>query len=409
MIDYWIVVSKEMAKRQASIYKKRRKILSYKLPIFVFLSIALIFFSPLFTSIMYAAPLRQVIAQSTTPTKTANSNSFLSYENNSTLGIKMQYPSNWQRDSYNNKVAFFAPSIEEGNRKIIPVALFVDVDTMPFQVTSLDKFISQYVDNLRKNASITEPIGVNLTSLAGNVAHNVTFTARIGQDVYHATNIIMLSGIKKYEITYYVAQQVKSSSYIPTIHRMIDSFEINIDMIKSTMKGTTGSSWFLTYENNSTLGLKIKYPSNWKVVEYGNTVVVFLSPSERNSDRFLEGFSITETPSNNKSLGELANQSIANYRQKYANFQLIGSSAITLKGSPAYMLRYQYTDQLFGKAMAMDIGMTKGGKLYVLSYSAEPVKFYGYLPTIQRMIDSFKTEGQNSNESRNDPSNSELA
>jgi hypothetical protein len=66
-------------------------------------------------------------------------------------------------------------------------------------------------------------------------------------------------------------------------------------MIKSTMKGTTGSSWFPTYENNSTLGIKMQYPSNWKRVEYGNTGVGFLSSSESNSDRFLESFSIIVT------------------------------------------------------------------------------------------------------------------
>ena len=53
-----------------------------------------------------------------TTTKPSSSNSFLTYENNCTLGIKIQYPANWQRDSYNNKVAFFAPSLD--NPKIIP-------------------------------------------------------------------------------------------------------------------------------------------------------------------------------------------------------------------------------------------------------------------------------------------------
>jgi hypothetical protein len=47
---------------------------------------------------MYAAPLQQAIAQTTTTaTKTTNSNEFLTYENNSTLGVKIQYPANWQR------------------------------------------------------------------------------------------------------------------------------------------------------------------------------------------------------------------------------------------------------------------------------------------------------------------------
>ncbi len=36
------------------------------------------------------------------------------------------------------------------------------------------------------------------------------------------------------------------------------------------------------------------------------------------------------------------------------------------------MLLYMYTDKLFGKAMAMDIGTTKGDKAYVITYFAEP-------------------------------------
>jgi hypothetical protein len=32
----------------------------------------------------------------------------------------------------------------------------------------------------------------------------------------------------------------------------------------------------------------------------------------------------------------------------------------------------QNTDLVFGKAMAMDIGMTNGDKVYVLSYLADP-------------------------------------
>jgi len=45
---------------------------------------------------------------------------------------------------------------------------------------------------------------------------------------------------------------------------------------------------------------------------------------------------------------------------------------------------------VFEKAMAMDIGMTNNDKVYVLSYLADPAKFLFYLPTIQKMIDSFE-------------------
>ncbi|MGB6673566.1 MAG: hypothetical protein WBE34_14135, partial [Candidatus Nitrosopolaris sp.] len=113
----------------------------------------------------------------------------------------------------------------------------------------------------------------------------------IGQAEYRATDIIMLSGVKKYEMTYYIAKQTKLSSYLPTIQKMIDSFEINIGITNSS-----GNS-FLTYQNNSTLGIKIQYPANWQRIESEDNDhgVLFLSPSESSSDRFLESFSVSSS------------------------------------------------------------------------------------------------------------------
>jgi PsbP-like protein len=358
----------------------------------VILSIWLVFFSSLVTSTMYAAPLQQAIAQTTTTaTKSTNSNAFLTYENNSTLGVKIRYPSNWQSDSYNNKVAFFAPSLEEGNSKIIPASMFVEVDSLPFQITDVEDYISHYVNHLRNHAAISEPSVVTLTSLAGNLAHNFTAFAKIGQDEYHATDIIMLSGVKKYEITYYIAKQTELSSYLPTIQKMIDSFEINIGITNSS-----GNS-FLTYENNSTLGVKIQYPANWQRIESEAIAhgVLFLSPSESNSDRFLESFSVASNSlfnSNNNSVDELARRAISEHIEHLPDFQLVYTKLITVKDNPAYLLVYKYTDLVFGKAMAMDIGMTNGYNVYVLSYLADPAKFLICLPTIQKMIDSFEIQ-----------------
>ena|SRR5436309_3072565 len=108
-------------------------------PWFVVLSILLLILPPtLVVSTMYTSQLQQAIAQTTnaaTP-KPTSSNSFLTYENNSTLGIKIQYPSNWEKDSYYNKVAFFAPSL--GNPNIVPASLFVEVDNLPFQITDVE-------------------------------------------------------------------------------------------------------------------------------------------------------------------------------------------------------------------------------------------------------------------------------
>jgi hypothetical protein len=155
---------------------------------------------------------------------------------------------------------------------------------------------------LKKYAEISEPIGVTVTFLAGNLAHNITYSVKLGQYEYRATDIIMLDGIKKYEITYYIAEAAKSISYLPTIQRMIESFEINI--------GITNGSSLLMYESNSTLGIKIQYPSNWNRIESDDTGVLFLSSSERDSDKFLESLSIKATPSSGMSISELENYAI---------------------------------------------------------------------------------------------------
>ena len=78
---------------------------------------------------------------------------------------------------------------------------------------------------------------------------------------------------------------------------MIDSFEINIGITNSSKNDTTSGNFFLAYENNSTLGIKIQYPANWERIESedNDLGVLFLSPSESNSDRFLESFSISRS------------------------------------------------------------------------------------------------------------------
>ena len=69
---------------------------------------------------MYVAPLQQAIAQTTTTaTKTTNSKAFLTYENSSTLGVKIQYPANWQRiesEDDAHGVLFLSPSESTSDR-----------------------------------------------------------------------------------------------------------------------------------------------------------------------------------------------------------------------------------------------------------------------------------------------------
>lgn len=90
-------------------------------PCLVILSVLLMLFSTSAISTIYTADLQRAIAQITTPTTTkpSSSNSFLTYENNSTLGIKIQYPANWQRiesEDNDHGVLFLSPSESSSDR-----------------------------------------------------------------------------------------------------------------------------------------------------------------------------------------------------------------------------------------------------------------------------------------------------
>jgi hypothetical protein len=133
------------------------------------------------------------------------------------LEIKIGYPTDWHTNRIeNNTVVFFAPLV-------------------------------------------TSTPNVTLTTLAGNLAHNITYIARVGQPEYHATEIIMLSGIKKYDIAYIIVAQPKYTNYLSTIETILTSIQININTINWAM-----SSSRINIDNNTALELRTKYPTNWQ-------------------------------------------------------------------------------------------------------------------------------------------------
>jgi serine/threonine-protein kinase len=151
-------------------------------------------------------------------------------------------------------------------------------------------------------------------------------------------------------------------------------------------------SFYLTY-TSPTLGMKIEYPSSWKKIE-GDVGVIFQSPEENDSDEIRGGLDILVFPrsNNNISAQELAIQAVNSYRKSLVNFHLIESRPTILSGSLAHMLVYNYTDPyLLIPLKAMDIGtVSDDDRIYVMSYYAESAKYSKYLPTIQKMIESFE-------------------
>lgn len=178
---------------------------------------------------------------------------------------------------------------------------------------------------------------------------------------------------------------------------------------------------FSLYKNAQN-SFDIQYPSNWQKIEFTqgierggrNTVVNFLSPSAGIADKFREylivevddlrpeqGFAMS-SPSSSSSLTEYVNHQISDYKKLYQGFQLTESPTSSLLNktdhnsysspndySQSYEIVYTYDDTIAGKIKITELYLLKNNKIYVLSFHSEASNYSKYLPTIQKIVDSF--------------------
>ena len=160
-------------------------------------------------------------------------------------------------------------------------------------------------------------------------------------------------------------------------------------------KNDSNSNNFLTYEN-PIFGTKILYPANWDKQENTSSsndnstltdLVAFSPPFKNNSDIVGKLIVQVDNISNIKpiTLANYANNTISDLRQDFR----VSESNATLAGNPAYKIVYTGLEASID-LKAMMVMTIKGDRAYIISYTAEPEKYSYYLPTVQKMIDSFE-------------------
>jgi hypothetical protein len=164
------------------------------------------------------------------------------------------------------------------------------------------------------------------------------------------------------------------------------------------------SQSLLTY-TDSVCAIRIQYPSGWEAVGFGSGGASFTVP------KTTDGLSVTIFPLSSsspaQSLDSHPRNTIDSLRQSLGqNFQLISSSKTTLAGNPALVTEYRYritgNEQQDEVTRTMDVSISKGNKLYTLSYSAQETEYPRYLSTIRNMISTF-VFGSPSSACRPDP------
>lgn len=150
-------------------------------------------------------------------------------------------------------------------------------------------------------------------------------------------------------------------------------------------------NYFMIYKN-PIYGIAIQYPSNWEKIEYSRTalsiggsnlIVNFLAPIVNASDHWREHLMI-----------QVLKQAQAK--------KLIPQSQITIGNRQGFESLYNSTMRISNldrntesilHIKTMDIWVTiSNGDTYLLTYKAVAARYQNYLHTIQKMIDSFKTE-----------------
>ena len=182
----------------------------------------------IFTSL---SPAQEVIAQTAT-TSTTTPTTFLTYEN-STYGIKFEFPSNWKKlETLFERVInveFISPPRNASDK--LPATISIVVEKNLGNVTTLDQYTKTSDGLLNQmlgsfNTTI-ESRPSSIGSIAGLPANERILDIKqpaVGLDL-KSTQVFTVRNNKAYIITYTV-EPAEFPDYLPILQRMVNSFHI---------------------------------------------------------------------------------------------------------------------------------------------------------------------------------------
>jgi hypothetical protein len=162
----------------------------------------------------------------------AQVNKMFTYDN-STYGIRMQYPFNWHKEENvssgndNNSmlvdvVKFISPTKNAADTFSESLDLKID-DISDMQPITLAKYANNSIEDLRRDFVIVK-LDRN-ASLSDNPAYRIVYSGLEEGVNLKAMLILTIKGDKAYIISFN-AEPTKFSYYFPTIQKMINSFRI---------------------------------------------------------------------------------------------------------------------------------------------------------------------------------------
>jgi YVTN family beta-propeller protein len=174
-------------------------------------------------TIMYI-PHQAAAANKTTQELTSG---FLPYESH-TYGVRIQYPSDWEVAQGPGRITFIPPTNYSDR-----IRDYLDIIVISSENIRQHELISREINYYRQNFLDFKLINLSQTTLANNPAYKIIYAYRDGQDDIIRTGLITIkSGIAYYII--YHAQMSEYSKYLPTIEKIIGSFDIDLPLSRKS-------------------------------------------------------------------------------------------------------------------------------------------------------------------------------
>ena len=167
---------------------------------------------------------------------------FLKFEN-MTFGIRIQYPTNWEKVEDHlplNVIVVFDPP--GGSDSVIGIdGIDIVIAPVPPNVT-LEQYTEDYINLLGDIFSEFSIVESSPTTLADYPAYRVVYTGRVERNevfenvqyrdviLNKVMEVWTLKDSKAYLISYY-ADEKKYDNYLETAQKMIDSFEIDTNLV----------------------------------------------------------------------------------------------------------------------------------------------------------------------------------
>jgi hypothetical protein len=157
----------------------------------------------------------------------------MSVYQNTTYGVKMQYPTGWKVAQFNNSAAnptklvvgFLSPIGVQRVTDRIPENILVAVDNLSSRDIGLAPYTTLQLSLLSEGTQGFNLVESLPTTIANNPGHQIVYTEPLEQLKLKKMQVWTVKDGMAYLIIY-AADEADYSSQLPTVKKMLDSFEI---------------------------------------------------------------------------------------------------------------------------------------------------------------------------------------